>query len=467
MTMATLSLDEAIDGQRIRPASVLFLVVATLAMLSDGFDLSAIGYVGPEVVKQWHITPSQLVPVFSAGIVGLLCGAALLGFLGDRFGRKIAILLGLAVLGGFTLLSMAAHDVPQLTALRFLAGVGLGGVIPNIVALVAEMTPKRLRGMAIVIVNFGVPAGIAIPGLAAAALVPRYGWPVLMLLGGVLPLVVAVISAALLPESARYLANRGRDAHVRRLLGAIRPDLPITAATRIVSPPRAPVGNGSPRGLFADGLAALTPLLWLALAANQMANFFSLSWLPTLLQSAGANTTHAGINASLFSIGGLAGGLVLTVIVDRLGALPMALLFALGVPLMWAIGQPGLPPGMLPLIIAGAGFCVTGVNFNMSAVLGMLYPTPVRSLGTGWAQAMGRIGSLAAPLIGGALLGLHLPLSDLLLAPAISLGIGAVAAIGIAALCVRRFGSARLDDALRALPHPPALAAAATTTLAP
>ncbi len=469
MALVTLGLEEAIDGQKIRPATVLLLVIATLAMLSDGFDLSAIGYVGPEIVKQWHIAPSQLVPVFSAGIIGLLCGAGLLGFIGDRFGRKVAILLGLVILGVFTLISMAAGNLTELTVLRFLAGVGLGGVIPNIIALVAEAMPKRRRGLAIVIVNFGVPAGIAIPGLVAAALVPQHGWPVLMLLGGALPLAVALISAVLLPESAKYLANVGREAQVCRLLSAMRPDLPITEATRIVSPPPVAASRGSPRGLFNDGLAALTPLLWVALAAAQMANFFSLSWLPTLLQSAGASTAHASISASLFSIGGLAGGLVLTLVVDRLGALPMALLFVLGVPLMAAIGQQGLPPGLPGLIIAGAGFCVTGVNFNMGAVLGLLYPTPVRAVGTGWAQAMGRLGSLAAPLIGGALLGMHLSLSDLLLAPAISLAIGAVAAVGIAVLCLRRFGGTRLDDALRARPpsETSALAPVASTMLGP
>ncbi len=403
---AALELDDLVDGQKVGAPAAMFLVIATLVMLSDGFDLSAIGYVGPELVKEWHIAPSQLVSVFSAGIFGLLFGAPLFGFVGDRFGRKKAILIGLCMFGGLTLATMAATSLPQFVVLRFLTGIGLGGVIPNVIALTAEVAPKRLRGMFIVIVNFGVPAGIALPGLVAAGLVPRFGWQVLLFVGGVLPLAVAVLGLIALPESIKYLANRGnRVEDVRRLARVLRPDLAIDASTRFAASARGPASAaGSPKRLFAGGLATITPLLWIALAANQMSNFFSLTWLPTLLQSAGASTSQAGVSASLFSIGGLAGGLCLTFIIDRFGVIPLVALFFVGAPLIAAIGMSGLSATEHGMIIAGAGFCVTGINFGMGAVLGTIYPTPVRAMGTGWAQAAGRVGALAAPLVGGALL---------------------------------------------------------------
>jgi len=417
-------------------------------MLSDGFDLSAIGYVGPELVKQWHIAPPQLAPVFTAGIVGLLVGAPLFGFVGDRAGRKKAILIGLCAFGGLTLATMAATSLPQFVVLRFLTGVGLGGVIPNVIALTAEVAPKRLRGRFIVIVNFGVPAGIALPGMVAAGLVPTFGWPVLLFVGGVLPLAVAALALVALPESIKYLANRGdRAEQVRRLARVLRPDLAIDGSTRFIAPARGPAAAaGSPKTLFAGGLATITPLLWIALAANQMSNFFSLTWLPTLLQSAGASTSQAGLSASLFAIGGLAGGLCLTFIIDRLGVIPLVALFFVGAPLIAAIGFSGLSATEHGMIIAGAGFCVTGINFGMGAVLGAIYPTPVRAMGTGWAQAAGRVGALAAPLAGGALLTMQLPLAELLLAPAMVLGVGAVTCATLAVLCVRRFGGTRLSE---------------------
>ncbi len=150
--------------------------------------------------------------------------------------------------------------------------------------------------------------------------------------------------------------------------------------------------------------------------------------------------------ASLFSIGGLAGGLCLTFIIDRFGSIPLVVLFFAGAPLIAAIGLPALSATEHGIIIAGAGFCVTGINFGMGAVLGTIYPTPVRSMGTGWAQAAGRVGALAAPLVGGALLALKLPLRELLLAPALVLGVGAVACATLAVLCVRRFGGTRLSE---------------------
>lgn len=168
--LATVDLDSLLDGQKLRAPAILFVVVATLALVSDGYDLSAMGYVAPELVRSWHVAQPDLVPVFSAGIVGLLVGAPLLGFFGDRFGRKKAILLGLCIIGALTLASALARSLPQLVVLRFLTGIGLGGLNANIIALAAEIAPRRMRGAVLVLVSFGMPAGFALSGLAAAGL---------------------------------------------------------------------------------------------------------------------------------------------------------------------------------------------------------------------------------------------------------------------------------------------------------
>ena len=454
--LATVDLDEVVDGQKVTASSVALLAIGLLTLLSDGFDLAAIGYVAPELVKQWQVAPAALAPAFSAGIAGLLVGAPLFGFVGDRFGRRTAILIGLCLFGGLSLATAAAASLTQLTVLRFLTGIGLGGVIPNVTALVAETAPKRLRGRFVVIASFGVPLGISLPGLAAAALVPRFGWEVLMLLGGVLPLAVAALAWLKLPESIKFLAERGRAEEARRAARAMRPDLSIGNATRIVAAAQgSAVQAGSPRALFAGGLAAITPLLWYALAANQMSNFFSLTWLPTLLQSAGSSTAQAGVSGSLFSLGGLAGGACLAVVIDRLGVVPLVVLFFAGAPLIAAIGLPDLSPAAHAAAIACAGFCVTGINFGMNATLSTIYPTPVRAAGTGWGQAAGRVGALAAPVIGGVLLGLNLPVRELLLAPALVLGTGAIACTALAVLCIRRFGGVRIGERPAAEAAPP------------
>jgi MFS transporter, AAHS family, 4-hydroxybenzoate transporter len=345
-----------------------------------------------------------------------------------------------------SLCTVSATSLHQLAVWRFLTGLGLGGVIPNVIALVAELTPKRLRGKSVVVVTMGVAAGIALPGLVAASLVPRFGWPVLLLAGGILPLAVALLALFLLPESIKYLAQSGEcNAATQQLAQTLRPDLRIDGNTRIASPPSA-AARGSLRGLFAPGLAFITPLLWIVVATNQMANFFSLTWLPTLLQSSGASTSQAGLSAPLFSVGGLVSGICLVFFIDQFGAIPLVALFVIGTPLVAAIGMSGLSSWEHGLIIAAAGFCVTGINLGSSAILGIIYPTPIRSTGTGWAQAAGRVGAICAPIAGGALLALKLPMQELTLAPASLLGFGALAAMTLAILCVRRFQGFRLDE---------------------
>jgi MFS transporter, AAHS family, 4-hydroxybenzoate transporter len=444
--IASIDLNDLVDDQKMRLSSVVLLFVATLVLISDGFDLSVMGYVAPELVKAWHIAPQRLVGVLSAGIIGLLLGAPLLSLVGDCFGRKKAILIGLSIFGLVSLITMSADSLREFVVLRFLTGIGLGGVIPNTIALVAELVPKRLRGRLVIVATMGVAAGIALPGFVAAGLVPRFGWPVLLLAGGAIPLVVAVLAIFLLPESIKYLAQCGdRHAEMLKLARGLRPDLNITSTTRITSPVGA-TPRGSPRGLFAAGLAVITPLLWVVVATNQMANFFSLTWLPTLLQSTGSSTVQAGIGASLFSIGGLVSGICLIFTIDRFGVIPLVALFVMGTPLVAVMGMSGLTPWEHGMIIAAAGFCVTGINFGSSAVLGIIYPTAIRSTGTGWAQAAGRVGAIAAPVAGGALLSLNLPLQQLSLAPASVLCVGLVASVTLAVICLRRFRGLRLDE---------------------
>jgi MFS transporter, AAHS family, 4-hydroxybenzoate transporter len=453
-----MDVNELIDGQAIQRSSIVFLVVATLAMIGDGFDLAVVGYVVPELVKQWGIAPKAFTVALTAGVIGLFIGGPLLGYVGDRIGRKKAIIIGLCIYGLLTLATAMVSSLNQLVVLRFLTGIGLGGMIPNVLALAAEVAPKRLRGRFAVIVLFGVPAGLALPGLVAAALVPQYGWPVLLLLGGLLPLAIAFVAQFTLPESLKFLMQKGgRDSEVTEMARALRPDIAIDAKTRFATnaPAEDAAGGASPIQLFKSGLALITPTLWVALATNQFANFFTITWLPTLLQSAGLSTSQAGVTASMFSLGGLAGGVVFTLLIDKLGVLPIVGFFILGIPLIASVGIPNLPPELIGTIIAGAGFCVYGNQFGINAALVMIYPTPVRAIGAGWAQALGRIGSIAAPIIGGTLLGMSISTRELFFAPGAALVLGAIAAAILATLCFRRFAGYRLDETAAAAPDVP------------
>ncbi len=445
-TEGSLDLNEAIDGQQLGWRSAPLICIAVLVLLCDGFDLAAMGYIVPELVKAWQLEPARFVSAFSAGIIGMMIGGPLLGLLGDRLGRRRVIVLGLLAIGLATLATMAAQTVTHLVILRFLTGIGLGGVVPNVAALIAELSPKRLRGRMLVIVTLGMPLGIALPGLVAGLLVPAFGWPGILLVGGLLPLGVALAAQAGVPESPKFLVEiGGRVEEARQTIRHLRPDLVIGDDTRIIVAARNQV-RGSAGQMFAGSLAIATPLLWICQAANQMANFFSLTWLPTLLQSAGATTAQAGGHASLFALGGLGAGVVLIFVIDRLGVIPLVLMFVVGVPLVAQMSSADLGPVAHRLVIAGAGLCVTGINFGLTALLPIFYPTSIRSLGTGWTQAFGRVGALAAPLVGGYLMQQNIPTSQLSMAPAILLAVGAVASMVLAWLCIRQFGGTRVAE---------------------
>lgn len=452
----TIDLNALLDGQGIRPRTVLMLAIAILAMIVDGYDVAAMGFVAPELVKEWHVAPSALTPALSASVLGLFLGAPLFGLVGDRIGRKAAIATTLAVVSVATLPLARAGSLTEFMVLRFVTGLGVGGLGPNLVALATEMAPRRMRGVFAVTVSFGFPAGISAAGWIAALLVPAHGWPVLLVVGGLAPLAMLVPILGLLPESLRFLAQKGgQEARLRRLARAARPDLLIDADTTLAI--AAPASGWTPgySGLFGGGLRVLTPLLWVMIAANQFANFFTVSWLPTVLQGAGASTSQAGVTASLFSAGGLLGGLALLFVIDRLGAVPVAALFVLAVPAVASIGFAHDSPVLLGLVIACAGFCVTGNNFGFNAVLGIVYPTAVRSKGGGLAQAIGRIGALAAQVAAGALLQAKALIADMFLVPAAVLVLGAAAACVFGVLCFRIFGGLPLDDSAADQSHVP------------
>lgn len=441
-----LEINEIIDGQRVGGRTILLLALAFITLMSDGFDLAAIGYVGPELSREWGLSSAGLVPVFTSGIIGLLFGAPLFGLLGDRFGRRKAILSGLCLFGIVSLLTALATTLPQLVIMRFLTGVGLGGVIPNVASLVAEMSPKRFRGAFVVFVNFGVAAGISISGIVAAALIPLFGWQSLVIVGGILPLCVAAISYFLMPESLRFKAQRlDTQEDLLRTARRIRPDLDIQPGTAIIY--TVPQGRAAlAKDIFRNKLSVATPMIWIALAANQMANFFALTWLPTLLQSMGSTTAEAGMGGSFFALGSLLGGVFLIFLIDRFGVIPLVVMFFAGAPLIAAIGMVENAHLAQWLIIAGAGLCVNGINFGTNAVLAIIYPTEIRSFASGWAQAAGRLGALAAPIIGGTMLGLHFTMQQVLVAPALLLAVGGLATAILTLICVRQFGGLRLGE---------------------
>src|SRR6201746_1852438 len=224
-----------IDQQPVGGFQIRLLLTCAAVLFLDGFDTQAIGYVAPALAKEWGLTKAALGPVFSAGLFGLMIGALIFGPLADRIGRKKIIIFSTLAFGIGTLATVFVHDVGALLAIRFLTGLGLGGAMPNAVAMTSEFSPHRRRATMVMIMFCGFSVGAALGGLLAAALIPQFGWRSVFVVGGVAPLLLVPILALRLPESVRFLALTGRaNERVAQLLGRINPKADLAPGTQFV-----------------------------------------------------------------------------------------------------------------------------------------------------------------------------------------------------------------------------------------
>jgi MFS transporter, AAHS family, 4-hydroxybenzoate transporter len=228
----------------------------------------------------------------------------------------------------------------------------------------------------------------------------------------------------------------------------MRPDLQLNEDAQFESSiPSSPGGSGLGfKQIFGPGFRWITPLLWVCFMTTLMANYFLNSWMPLLFSNAGLTPGKAALASSLYHIGGTVGGLLISVLLDRFGFVVIAVLFTLAAPAIAAIGGGGMTYGELVPLAAVSGLCVLGAQFGNNAAAGLLYPTQFRSKGVGWALAIGRIGAIVGPLLGGQLIKMHLPMRQLFLAASTPMWVGAIAAIILVRLCYRRLGALRLSD---------------------
>ena len=426
----TIEVSEILDSQRVSGVTIRVTLLCFLIMVADSYDVSALAFAVPELIKQWHVNKIAIGTVFSAGLFGLMIGSILFGYIGDRHGRKTAILLGAFSFGVLTLATGMVTSLTGLLVLRFLACVGLGGAVPNAVALTNEFSPKTARVTMVAVIFAGYALGGTLGGVVSAQLVPTYEWPVIFYVGGVVSIALALGLMIWLPESIRYLAVQpAGGAKAAKLAAWVRPDLSIAPDARVV----VRTEESKPefimlKRLFAGPRAIMTPLLWIVYIANSMTLFALISWLPMLVESAGMTRGVAATALSLFFLGGAIGGLIVSRLVDKSGMLAIVLLAAIGCPAVASLGVMGSSALLLLTAAAVAGFFAIGVQNSLHGVAGKVYPTAVRSNGMGWALGIAKIGSIIGPFVGGVLLSWSLPVHQLFLAAAVPLAVVAVAA---------------------------------------
>ncbi len=380
------------------------LILCTLAVLFDGYDLQVLALTVPALTKAWSIAPVSLSVALSASLLGMGLGAALLGPLGDRYGRRTTLAVTLAIVGISSLAAALAHNAVQLALCRLFTGAALGASLANAYTLTADFMPRRRRSSLITLSYCNTATGALAAGLLVPTVLARYGWPATFVIGGALPLALSVALLTTGPESIKFLLNhRPGSGAVAMILRKIAPG--VAADTVYLRPP-AQVLAGSVSDLFTRSYRSPTLLLWLGFAMNSFNLYLLVSWLPTLLTGAGWLPAQA-IRAMAFNqVGGIVGGLSLGRLMDRFGAeRTLAIGFAVNAAslLLFLVVPSGFLSWGALLLLIGAG--TGGSQFAIVSLAASLYPSSILATGSGWASAVARIGAFASPLIGGALIG--------------------------------------------------------------
>ncbi|WP_248802925.1 MFS transporter [Pseudomonas sp. MWU13-2100] len=384
------------------------VLLCFLIVFLDGLDTAAMGFIAPALSQDWGIDRASLGPVMSAALIGMVFGALGSGPLADRFGRKVVLVVAVFLFGAFSLLSAYSSNIDQLLALRLLTGLGLGAAMPNATTLLSEYTPERLKSLLVTSMFCGFNLGMACGGFVSAKLIPLLGWHSLLMLGGILPLVLAVVLLFRLPESARFLVVRNRGVErIRRVLAPIAP-LEVAAATGFSVPEQMVVQSRNVlKVIFSATYSAGTLLLWLTYFMGLVIVYLLTSWLPTLMHDSGASMEQSAFIGALFQFGGVLSAVGVGWAMDKFNphkVIGAAYLLA-GV-FAWLVGQSLGHVSLLAALVLLAGMCINGAQSAMPSLAARFYPTQGRATGVSWMLGIGRFGAILGAWAGATLLGL-------------------------------------------------------------
>ena len=405
-----LDVGRVLDAGRISSHHLWLVLLTALAIIFDGIDNQLLGIAIPALSADWSVTRAAFAPVVALNSLGMMVGGAAAGLIGDRTGRRSALVGSLALFGVVTMAVALVNGPSGLSALRFLTGLGLGGALPNAATLAAEYVPIRYRPLAVTMTIVCVPVGGTLAGIVSIPLLPAIGWRGLFALGGAAPVVLAALLARVLPESPRFLSSRPERhrelaAALRRMGHPIGPD----ATFDVVPPSRS---RRSMTTLFGGDLRVDTLALWAAFFSCLLAVYLAFSWLPSILAAAGHGAAAASGSLTVFNLGGVVGAVAGGWAISRFGS-KTAMLFmtagavagATALGLMDISSQARIVEIFAMLAVIGG--LINAVQVTMYALAAHVYPTAVRATGVGMAVAIGRGGAILSGVAGPMALDYH------------------------------------------------------------
>lgn len=403
--MSRILVEEVIDKAKISPFHWRILFWCTLIIIFDGYDLVIYGVVLPILMQQWQLDPVTAGALGSTALFGMMIGAMLLGTLSDRFGRKKMIVLCIVLFSGFTALNGFAQTPLQFGVMRFIAGLGIGGVMPNVVALMSEYSPRRIRSTLVAVMFSGYAIGGMLSAVLGIWIVPQFGWQVMFYLA-VIPLLLLPLIWTQLPDSVAFLVRQGKTAEARKVLAALTgKPLPDDAELAVHQPQKT---EQSLAALFSNNRALSTLMFFQAFFMCLLMVYGLGSWLPKLMTMAGYGFGSSLMFLLFLNIGGIIGAIGGGWLSDRFHPRPVLMLFFTLAAVSLALLGFKSHVAVLYFLVTVAGATTIGSQILLYAYVAQFYPTAIRSTALGWSSGVGRIGAILGPVLGGALLAMQL-----------------------------------------------------------
>lgn len=403
-----ININTLIDEAKFTPFHWGVLFWCLMIIIFDGYDLVIYGVALPLLMQEWALSTVQAGLLASTALFGMMFGAMSFGTLSDKIGRKKTIMICVTLFSGFTFLGAFASNPTEFGILRFLAGLGIGGVMPNVVALMTEYAPKRIRSTLVALMFSGYAIGGMSSALLGAWLVPQFGWKIMFLLAGA-PLLLLPVIWMFLPESLMYLTAKNETEKSRGIIQKIAPQLSIQQGTQFVLNDVLKGDEAPLKALFQQGRSFSTFMFWIAFFMCLLMVYALGSWLPKLMIQAGYSLGASMIFLFALNIGGMIGAIGGGALADRFHIKKvLTIMFLCGAAALILLGFNS-PQFVLYSLIAVAGAATIGSQILLYTFVAQYYPTTVRSTGMGWASGIGRIGAIVGPVLTGALLTMNLP----------------------------------------------------------
>ncbi|KVF56963.1 MFS transporter [Burkholderia cepacia] len=435
--MRQINLQALSDDARLGKLHGVVLFWCALIIVFDGYDLAVAGIALPAIMKEMGVNPAQAGFMVSSALFGMMFGNIVFGTVAERIGRRRAIAACLTLFSVFTAAAGLAPTPVLFGVARFLAGIGIGGVMPNVIAHMTEYAPRRVRNTLVTLMFSGYSVGGMLAAVMGKGMIDAHGWQSVFVAAGA-PVLLVPLLMKWMPESLPFLIRHGRTDELARIAQRLDPAYRRQPGDCYVVPRVDHTGNAPVRQLFDDGRGFSTVMFWIACFMCLFMVYALSSWLTRLMAGAGYSLGSALTFVLVLNAGAMAGAIGGGWLADRLPIktvlVSMYLLAAVSITLL---GYP-MPTALLFVLVGLAGASTIGTQIVNCAYAGQFYPMSIRSTGIGWTLGVGRSGAILAPIVIGVLVGIDLPLAQNFMA----IGLPAlVAAVAVGLIDQRRSAS--------------------------